>query len=69
MLFGRVLTDGRLNARVKCDLTEDLALKANAQVNFMFVLLIKKKHVLISFIFELPHPSSLWGEENSCLCI
>lgn len=26
------MTDGRLNARVKCDLTENLALKINAQV-------------------------------------
>ncbi|WCJ38986.1 translocase of the outer mitochondrial membrane 40 [Euphorbia peplus] len=32
MLIGRVLTDGRLNARVKCDLTDDLSLKANAQL-------------------------------------
>ncbi|KAH0990741.1 hypothetical protein GBA52_002224 [Prunus armeniaca] len=32
MLFGRVLTDGRLNARVKCDLTDNLTLKANAQL-------------------------------------
>lgn len=32
MLFGRVLTDGRLNARLKCDLTDNLTLKANAQV-------------------------------------
>ncbi|RVW72302.1 Mitochondrial import receptor subunit TOM40-1 [Vitis vinifera] len=32
MLFGRILTDGRLNARVKCDLTENLTLKANAQL-------------------------------------
>ncbi|XP_058008326.1 mitochondrial import receptor subunit TOM40-1 isoform X2 [Hevea brasiliensis] len=32
MLIGRVLTDGRLNARVKCDLTDDLTLKANAQL-------------------------------------
>ncbi|KAJ6971431.1 mitochondrial import receptor subunit TOM40-1-like [Populus alba x Populus x berolinensis] len=32
MLIGRVLTDGRVNARVKCDLTDDLALKANAQL-------------------------------------
>ncbi|KDP40476.1 hypothetical protein JCGZ_24475 [Jatropha curcas] len=33
MLFGRVLTDGRLNARVKCDLTDDFTLKANAQLS------------------------------------
>lgn len=33
MLIGRVMTDGRLNARVKCDLTENLALKVNAQVD------------------------------------
>lgn len=32
MLVGRVLTDGRLNARVKCDLTENLTLKVNAQL-------------------------------------
>lgn len=32
MLVGRVLTDGRLNARVKCDLTENLSLKANSQL-------------------------------------
>ncbi|TXG49200.1 hypothetical protein EZV62_025075 [Acer yangbiense] len=32
MLIGRVMTDGRLNARVKCDLTDDLSLKANAQL-------------------------------------
>ncbi|KAJ7954386.1 Mitochondrial import receptor subunit TOM40-1-like protein [Quillaja saponaria] len=32
MLIGRVMTDGRLNARVKCDLTENLTLKANAQL-------------------------------------
>ncbi|KAL6009704.1 hypothetical protein ACLOJK_000133 [Asimina triloba] len=31
MLVGRILTDGRLNARVKCDLTENLTLKINAQ--------------------------------------
>lgn len=32
MLFGRIMTDGRLNARVKCDLSENLTLKANSQV-------------------------------------
>ncbi|KAK2966586.1 hypothetical protein RJ640_025271 [Escallonia rubra] len=32
MLFGRILTDGRLNARLKCDLSENLTLKANAQL-------------------------------------
>ncbi|KAL8527145.1 hypothetical protein ACS0TY_005135 [Phlomoides rotata] len=32
MLFGRVLTDGRLNARLKCDLSDNLTLKANAQL-------------------------------------
>lgn len=32
MLIGRILTDGRLNARVKCDLTENLILKINAQI-------------------------------------
>lgn len=32
MLVGRVLTDGRLNARVKCDLTDNLTLKVNAQL-------------------------------------
>ncbi|THU54319.1 hypothetical protein C4D60_Mb10t23830 [Musa balbisiana] len=32
MLVGRVLTDGRLNARVKCDLTDNLTMKINAQL-------------------------------------
>ncbi|AQL07001.1 Mitochondrial import receptor subunit TOM40-1 [Zea mays] len=32
MLIGRVMTDGRLNARVKCDLTDNLMLKVNAQL-------------------------------------
>lgn len=35
MLFGRILTDGRLNARLKCDLTENLTLKGNAQVGML----------------------------------
>ncbi|XP_022763882.1 mitochondrial import receptor subunit TOM40-1-like isoform X1 [Durio zibethinus] len=33
MLIGRVLTDGRLNARVKWDLTDNLTVKANAQLS------------------------------------
>ncbi|XP_055829640.1 mitochondrial import receptor subunit TOM40-1-like isoform X1 [Solanum dulcamara] len=32
MLIGRVMTDGRVNARVKCDLSENLSLKANGQL-------------------------------------
>eukprot|EP01018_Ginkgo_biloba_P008963 Gb_29141 [translate_table: standard] len=32
MLVGRILTDGRMSARVKCDLTDNLALKVNAQL-------------------------------------
>ncbi|VFQ76557.1 unnamed protein product [Cuscuta campestris] len=32
MLFGRLMTDGRLNARLKCDLSENLSLKGNAQL-------------------------------------
>ncbi|XP_010931471.1 mitochondrial import receptor subunit TOM40-1 [Elaeis guineensis] len=32
MLIGRVLTDGRLNARVKYDLTDNLTLKITAQI-------------------------------------
>ncbi|KAJ8477776.1 hypothetical protein OPV22_021503 [Ensete ventricosum] len=32
MLVGRVLTDGRLNARVKSDLTDNLTMKMNAQL-------------------------------------
>ncbi|XP_077226428.1 mitochondrial import receptor subunit TOM40-1-like [Tasmannia lanceolata] len=32
MLFGRILTDGRLNARAKWDLTDNLTLKINAQL-------------------------------------
>lgn len=37
MLFGRVLTDGRLNARLKCDLSENLTLKGSAHVLFWFL--------------------------------
>ncbi|XVE92963.1 hypothetical protein REPUB_Repub01dG0149200 [Reevesia pubescens] len=33
MLIGRVLTDGRLNARVKWDLTDNLTVKSNAQLS------------------------------------
>lgn len=32
MLVGRILTDGRLTARAKCDLTDNLSLKVNAQL-------------------------------------
>ncbi|KAL3531011.1 hypothetical protein ACH5RR_010333 [Cinchona calisaya] len=32
MLIGRIMTDGRLNARVKYDLSENLSLKATAQL-------------------------------------
>ncbi|GER28153.1 mitochondrial import receptor subunit tom40 [Striga asiatica] len=32
VLMGRLMTDGRLTARLKCDLTENLALRANAQL-------------------------------------
>ncbi|KAF8068474.1 hypothetical protein N665_1149s0011 [Sinapis alba] len=32
MLVGRVMTDGRLNARVKADISDKLILKANAQL-------------------------------------
>lgn len=32
MLIGRVMTDGRVIARGKCELTENLSLKANAQL-------------------------------------
>nr|AFK49486.1 unknown [Lotus japonicus] len=33
LLWGRVMTDGRLNARVKCDLSENVTFKANAQLS------------------------------------
>lgn len=45
MLFGRIMTDGRLNARVKCDLSENLILKANAQVI--------NRHMLDAFLYFL----------------
>lgn len=40
MLVGRVMTDGRVNARVKCDLSENLSLKANGQVNGCYLQLL-----------------------------
>jgi hypothetical protein len=57
MLIGRLMTDGRLNARVKCDLTENLALKVNAQVlNLMFFCLMT---VILLFIWLIPFFFSL----------
>lgn len=35
MLIGRVLTDGRMSARVKYDISDRLSLKVNAQVCFI----------------------------------
>lgn len=35
MLIGRVLTDGRMSARVKYDLSDRLSVKVNAQVSFI----------------------------------
>ncbi|ONK55173.1 uncharacterized protein A4U43_UnF6750 [Asparagus officinalis] len=32
MLIGRMMTDGRMSARVKCDLTDNLTMKINAQL-------------------------------------
>ncbi|EYU46064.1 hypothetical protein ABFS82_04G076600 [Erythranthe guttata] len=32
MLFGRVMTDGKVTARLKCDLTDNLTLKGTAQL-------------------------------------
>ncbi|XP_020267207.1 mitochondrial import receptor subunit TOM40-1-like [Asparagus officinalis] len=32
MLIGRMMTDGRMSARVKCDLTDNLIMKVNAQL-------------------------------------
>ncbi|KAJ0582975.1 putative eukaryotic porin/Tom40 [Helianthus annuus] len=32
MLFGRVLTDGRVNSGLKCDLSDNLSMNADAQL-------------------------------------
>lgn len=53
MLIGRVLTDGRLNARLKCDLTDDLSLKANAQVTHVIFLFTFWSCVLASTIVHV----------------
>ena len=37
MLVGRIMTDGRLNARIKCDLSENLILKSSAQVILLYL--------------------------------
>ena len=55
MLVGRVLTDGRLTARLKCDLIENLSLKANAQVMSMSIL-----YGSVSFCH------SSWAESQNC---
>ena len=50
------MTDGRLSARVKCDLTENLALKINAQVAEFDVLLVEGCYFTLyladSFLFS-----------------
>jgi mitochondrial import receptor subunit TOM40 len=62
MLIGRLMTDGRLNARVKCDLTENLALKVNAQVlNLIFFCLMT---VILLFIWLILSFSQLTSEPH-----
>ncbi|KAH9707378.1 mitochondrial import receptor subunit TOM40 [Citrus sinensis] len=59
MLIGRVLTDGRLNARVKCDLSDNLSLKANAQLTNE----PHMSHGMINFDYKNVSPHlSLGGE-------
>ena len=53
MLIGRVMTDGRLNARVKCDLTENLTLKVNAQVYGSMGLVHWQSFLLLMICFPL----------------
>lgn len=36
MMMGRILTDGRMSARVKYDVNDRFSIKANAQVCFHF---------------------------------
>lgn len=41
MLIGRLLTDGRMSARLKYDLTDNLSVKVNAQVfNELFCMFV-----------------------------
>jgi hypothetical protein len=37
MLIGRILTDGRMSARVKYDVTDNITMKINAQVFFLIL--------------------------------
>lgn len=54
MLFGRVLTDGRVNARLKCDLTDNLTLKGNAQVGILVISILYFTAVKkLSHIYQL----------------
>lgn len=48
MLIGRVLTDGRMSARVKYDITDRLSLKMNAQVWFINFLIKYKVQLAIA---------------------
>jgi mitochondrial import receptor subunit TOM40 len=36
MLIGRILTDGRMSARVKYDVTDHFSIKVNAQVSLQY---------------------------------
>lgn len=57
MLLGRLMTDGRLNARVKCDLSENLSLKANAQVKYkIFIVLSLLSEIVDAAIISTRMP-------------
>ncbi|MCL7034868.1 hypothetical protein MKW94_023406 [Papaver nudicaule] len=49
MIAARVMADGKLNASLKCDLTKDLALKANAQFSQA------QCHGMVSFDYKGEH--------------
>ncbi|KAF6151862.1 hypothetical protein GIB67_010436 [Kingdonia uniflora] len=61
MLFGRILTDGRLNARIKCDLSDNLTLKGNAQLTSE----PHMSHGMLNFDYKLVQAENRYQDSNS----
>ncbi|KFK39326.1 hypothetical protein AALP_AA3G230100 [Arabis alpina] len=63
MLIGRVMTDGRVTARAKADLTDKLILKANAQLTNEQHM----SHAMFNFDYMGPHYRAQFQLGNSAL--
>lgn len=64
MMMGRILTDGRMSARVKYDVNDRFSIKANAQV--CFPLLINIKQYMSPFPHLLTQTHQIKGHDPQC---